>query len=299
IVKRAFLRVTSSRLPPLPPGSKGKGSRAVARLVCRYCGYVSSNANYLAHHERTHTGERPFPCPVCPKAFNWKVDLKRHLRTHTGEKPFPCSLCGRSFRIRSHLTGHLRCHSTERPYRCTRCPMRFTQSSGLARHMHVHSVPPLQQAARLLSSDVWCFAGCGSQWPPSAITEATGGHRISPWHGQRVPSYPPPCYSDAVSAAALADVTLDSNSTGSNGGGNKEPEWRMLLRTRLRNHAAERPFKCRLCPRSFTQSSHLNRHCLSHTGQQPFKCRFCDKRFARSDNCKTHERSHMRAMGRL
>nr|XP_054930401.1 zinc finger protein 768-like [Dermacentor andersoni] len=147
-VEKQFLESRPLLQPPssVSPGSRSKdaGSGSGPRLVCRYCGYVSSNASYLAHHERTHTGERPFPCPVCPKAFNWKVDLKRHLRTHTGEKPFPCTLCGRSFRIRSHLTGHLRCHSTERPYRCTRCPMRFTQSSGLARHMHVHTeeTPP-------------------------------------------------------------------------------------------------------------------------------------------------------------
>lgn len=72
-----------------------------------------------------------------------------------------------------------------------------------------------------------------------------------------------------------------------------------LFRTRSRDHNAERPFKCHLCPQSFTQSSHLKRHCLSHTGQQPFQCRFCGKTFARSDNRKTHEKSHMRALGRL
>ncbi|XP_075546584.1 uncharacterized protein LOC142579852 [Dermacentor variabilis] len=101
--------------------------------------------------------------------------------------------------------------------------------------------------------------------------------------------YTSQCYPDEVSTGALADGTADLNS------GSREAQWRM----RLRNHDAERPYKCRMCPRSFTQSSHLKRHHLSHTGQLPFKCSFCGKRFARSDNCRTHEKSHMRAIGRL
>ncbi|KAL3184735.1 hypothetical protein MRX96_005839 [Rhipicephalus microplus] len=93
---------------------------------------------------------------------------------------------------------------------------------------------------------------------------------------------------------APADGTVDLAS-GNMSSRVRSEEWR----TRLRNHDADRPYKCRMCPRSFTQSSHLKRHCLSHTGQLPFKCNFCGKRFARSDNCRTHEKSHMRAIGRL
>lgn len=129
-----------------------------------------------------------------------------------------------------------------------------------------------------------------------------GSHRSgSICQGQVVPDYtspppnrpPPSCYLDTSSSRCVPGEPVSTDS-------GRDPEWRTLLRTRLRNPAAEeRPFKCRLCPRSFTQSSHLNRHCLSHTGQQPFKCRFCTKRFARSDNCRTHEKSHERAMGRL
>ncbi|XP_075742918.1 uncharacterized protein LOC142796361 isoform X2 [Rhipicephalus microplus] len=102
------------------------------------------------------------------------------------------------------------------------------------------------------------------------------------------------CYSNEVRLGAPADGTVDLAS-GNMSSRVRSEEWR----TRLRNHDADRPYKCRMCPRSFTQSSHLKRHCLSHTGQLPFKCNFCGKRFARSDNCRTHEKSHMRAIGRL
>ncbi|KAH6935825.1 hypothetical protein HPB50_010333 [Hyalomma asiaticum] len=139
----------------------------------------------------------------------------------------------------------------------------------------------------------WNGCGANVQWS-AVVTEASSGHQISQWQGQRVSDYVSHCYSDEVGPGSLVDGSADLASGNMNSSG-RAVEWR----TRLRNHDADRPYKCRMCPRSFTQSSHLKRHCLSHTGQLPFKCNFCGKRFARSDNCRTHEKSHMRAIGRL
>lgn len=54
--------------------------RDARKFMCSYVGCSKSyNAkNYLIEHERTHTGERPFSCENCDKAFFRVLDMKKH-----------------------------------------------------------------------------------------------------------------------------------------------------------------------------------------------------------------------------
>ena len=46
---------------------------------CKYCGKGFQTPYNVVRHERTHTGERPFACSLCPQAFNQREVLKRHV----------------------------------------------------------------------------------------------------------------------------------------------------------------------------------------------------------------------------
>ncbi len=59
--------------------------------------------------------------------------------------------------------------------------------------------------------------------------------------------------------------------------------------------SGEKPHRCVVCDKRFSQSSNLITHMRKHSGYKPFSCGLCQKKFQRKVDLKRHRDSQHNA----
>ncbi|KAF2362776.1 BTB/POZ domain [Trinorchestia longiramus] len=62
-----------------PYNSRELGAPVKTSFLCRFCNKGFERRDNCIRHEKVHTGDRPFLCPLCPKRFITKANLQYHL----------------------------------------------------------------------------------------------------------------------------------------------------------------------------------------------------------------------------
>lgn len=64
------------------PRKGEKKPQKPGKYQCTYCGRLCAKPSVLQKHIRSHTGERPYPCPPCGFSFKTKSNLYKHRKSH-------------------------------------------------------------------------------------------------------------------------------------------------------------------------------------------------------------------------
>ncbi|XP_071838702.1 uncharacterized protein [Apostichopus japonicus] len=83
--------------------------------------------------------KRPYPCDYCGKPFRTSYEKRRHEMIHTGDRPWKCTECNKAFVDRACLRNHMKKrHLGVKPYKCSFCDILFFDTMNRAKHERTH-----------------------------------------------------------------------------------------------------------------------------------------------------------------
>ncbi|XP_075348209.1 uncharacterized protein LOC142405152 isoform X3 [Mycteria americana] len=293
-------------------------------FICNQCGNSFGLWLSLVAHQKTHAGQKPYPCPehekssgddelspkapqekqaegrawVCPecgRSFAQYERLVKHRQNHRGRGPYRCDVCGKRFSLKTNLVTHQRIHTGERPFTCGVCGRRFNQKGNLVTHYRTHT-----------GERPFACAQCGKRFAqkPNLIAHQKTHTGRQPFTCLECPKRFKSKLSLRVHQRVHAAERPQSE-PGQAPGPQAHPgspypcslcgeafEEHGELQLHRQGHAGERPHACAECGKRFRQKVNLAVHQRTHTGERPFRCAECGKGFSQKAHLLRHRRTH-------
>ena len=224
------------------------------------CRTFSREANYLLHKEKHETKKSVHVCTVCGKMCPNMSKLNYHMKYHAKDRLLKCPDCGKAFKTKDVLSKHQRIHNATRHYYCDICGKGFDQSGSMQRHMLVHTdLKPHK-----------CNI-CGREYRSISSFKT---HKLRTNH---------------YDSKDRTDVpVIECDECGKQFLTSTRHEYKRHILT----HTGERPYRCKVCNKSFNDKSNLKHHIKIHEDDRPFSCTVCDKRFIHNRSLRKHMEGH-------
>ena len=260
------------------------------RYPCDQCSKVFRRKWSLETHRKIHTFKKFVQCDICGEEFRFISEVDKHKhKVHQYDRTqasYECNVCKMKFATLSHLSIHSS-HSHKpvdgKPFKCANCQTLFTTCVELKKHIYrSHQSGP-------------CAGQPIKQEPADCYEEsdANGSNSNHPLMG-KVKDYVKKfvCSLPLETARGsegivpktepLDDDDLDEQDKAGVDAYNE------LTRQKMSQSNMAKRFVCETCQKCFSTKSDLRTHIRTHTGETPYKCDYCDRAFKQRGHRKLH-----------